>query len=57
MDETIECCNSECGWRGDPTELVTAEPLDAPVASLKFDRCPYCGGTEFDDLDDDEPEE
>jgi len=54
----LVCVN--CGWEGDYTELVCSDE-DAEstksVSEIRFDRCPDCGQTDFDEEDDDEEEE
>lgn len=41
----------ECGWVGDYTHLVSkTDNLD----DNDFIYCPDCGGTEFEDLDEEE---
>lgn len=48
MEESVFYCNDPlkqgCSWSGDRQELVskTDDPKD-----LKFSYCPYCGGDDF----------
>lgn len=52
MDD-IECTNPKCGWYGGVDELVCSdEDASKSVAESKFNRCPRCGGEDFEDLDE-----
>lgn len=54
----IECV--KCGWSGGTDECVCSkedEKSDKPTTQIKFNRCPRCGGDDFEDLDDDEDDE
>lgn len=57
--EELECL--ECGWTGDVLELHCSDEDadgDKPVNEIKFNQCPDCGCTEFDDVEcDDEDDE
>lgn len=52
----LEC--NECGWQGEPGELVCSDEDDAsnkPVSEIKFNLCPDCWAVDdFEDLDGDE---
>jgi len=43
-------CNN-CHWSGDPSELVSKSD---DLKDKDFSFCPYCGGNDFDEDDDDE---
>lgn len=46
MEEEIIC--NECGWCGDPSELVS---LTDDVNDMDFIYCPDCGSSDIEDLD------
>ena len=51
----IEC--TACGWQGAGSELQCSEEdfaSDKPTSDINFDRCPNCGGTDFEDYEDDD---
>ena len=56
-DYELECM--ECGWMGLYQELHCSEEdskSDKPTEQIKFNLCPDCGGTEFEELEDDDEE-
>jgi len=42
-------CN-DCGWSGEPGELVSKTD---DLNDRDFSYCPYCGGNDFDEEDED----